>query len=53
MKPARPDAVHVWLVMNKSLQAIEKYTRAQIREAGLGDSDFLVLEVLLHKDPFL
>ncbi len=41
----------LWLVMNKSLQAITKYTLGRIQRAGLGDSDFRVLEVLLHKGP--
>jgi MarR family transcriptional regulator, 2-MHQ and catechol-resistance regulon repressor len=37
--------------MNKALRAIEKYTFAKIQQAGLGDSDFRVLEVLLYKGP--
>lgn len=51
MKARSPNAVHVWLVMNKALQAIEKYAFGKIQAAGLGDSDFRVLEVLLHKGP--
>ncbi|HEY4051504.1 MAG TPA: MarR family transcriptional regulator [Acidobacteriaceae bacterium] len=51
MKPRSSDAIHVWLVMNKARQAIEKYTLASIEKSGLGDSDFRVLEVLLHKGP--
>src|SRR5262249_6274863 len=49
MKRRSSDPVHVWLVMNKALQAIEKYALGRIQRAGLGDSDFRVLEVLLHK----
>lgn len=45
------DPVHVWLVMNKAVQAIERYTLRGILQSGLGDSDFRVLEVLLHKGP--
>jgi MarR family 2-MHQ and catechol resistance regulon transcriptional repressor len=37
--------------MNKALQAIERYAREKLRQSGLGDSDFRVLEVLLHKGP--
>jgi MarR family 2-MHQ and catechol resistance regulon transcriptional repressor len=37
--------------MNKALQAIQKYAFGQIQQGGLGDSDFRVLEVLLHKGP--
>jgi MarR family transcriptional regulator, 2-MHQ and catechol-resistance regulon repressor len=51
MKPRSSDPVHVWLVMNKAIQAIHKYTFARILQSGLGDSDFRVLEVLLHKGP--
>ena len=51
MKRRSSDPVHVWLVMNKALQAIEKYAFGRIQQAGLGDSDFRVLEALLHKGP--
>jgi MarR family transcriptional regulator, 2-MHQ and catechol-resistance regulon repressor len=51
MKKKLSDAVHVWLVLNKALQAITRYASAGIQDAGLGDSDFRVLEVLLHKGP--
>ena len=51
MKTRSPGAVHVWLVMTKAHQAIAKYAVAGIEKAGLGDSDFRVLEVLLHKGP--
>jgi len=37
--------------MNRALQAIQKYTFERIQQAGLGDSDFRVLEALLHKGP--
>src|SRR5215468_2679695 len=51
MKRRSVDPVHVWLVMNKALQAIEKYVFGRVQQAGLGDSDFRVLEALLHKGP--
>jgi len=51
MKARPSDAVHVWLVMNKALRAIQKYALGRLQQAGLGESDFLVLEVLLHKGP--
>src|SRR5258708_14023166 len=44
-----PD--HVWLVMLKAMQALTRYAASGIEETGLGDSDFRVLEVLLHKGP--
>jgi MarR family 2-MHQ and catechol resistance regulon transcriptional repressor len=45
----KPD--HVWLVMMKAMRALTRYAAAGIEETGLGDSDFRVLEVLLHKGP--
>src|SRR5262249_12647754 len=51
MKGRSSDPVHVWLVMNKALQAIEKYAFGRIQQESLGDSDFRVLEALLHKGP--
>jgi MarR family 2-MHQ and catechol resistance regulon transcriptional repressor len=44
-----PD--HVWLVMIKAMRALTRYAAAGIEDTGLGDSDFRVLEVLLHKGP--
>jgi MarR family 2-MHQ and catechol resistance regulon transcriptional repressor len=47
------SGVHVWLVFMKAFHALA--ARAQesldLSESGLGDSDFRVLEVLLHKGP--
>jgi MarR family 2-MHQ and catechol resistance regulon transcriptional repressor len=37
--------------MNKAGQAIQRYALRGILQSGLGDSDFRVLEVLLHKGP--
>jgi MarR family 2-MHQ and catechol resistance regulon transcriptional repressor len=45
------DHVHVWLVLGKAFHAMAKFTMAGIQESGLGDSDFRVLEALLHKGP--
>ena len=42
---------HVWLVMMKAMRALTHYAAAGIKDTGLGDSDFPVLEVLLHKGP--
>jgi MarR family 2-MHQ and catechol resistance regulon transcriptional repressor len=42
---------HVWLVMMKAMRALTRYAAAGIENTGLGDSDFRVLEVLLHKGP--
>ena len=51
MKKDTSTPVHVWLVMLKAMQAISRYALADIEKAGLGDSDFRVLEVLLNKGP--
>jgi MarR family transcriptional regulator, 2-MHQ and catechol-resistance regulon repressor len=44
-----PD--HVWLVMMKAMRALTRYATAGIEDTGLGNSDFGVREVLLHKGP--
>src|SRR5258708_16235620 len=51
MKKKSADAIHVWLVLNKAVQAISRHAAVGIQHTGLGDSDFRVLEVLLHKGP--
>jgi len=42
---------HVWLIMIKAMHALSRYAAAGIEGTGLGNSDFRVLEVLLHKGP--
>ena len=57
MKRKRPSkrqdftGVHVWLVFMKAFQALFPHAEESIRRTDLGDSDFRVLEVLLHKGP--
>ena len=46
-----PEPVHVWLVMLKAMQAISRFAASRLEKGGIGDSDFRVLEVLLHKGP--
>jgi MarR family 2-MHQ and catechol resistance regulon transcriptional repressor len=46
-----PEATHTLLVMLKVLQAIRHFALPAILKGGLGESDFRVLEVLLHKGP--
>jgi MarR family transcriptional regulator, 2-MHQ and catechol-resistance regulon repressor len=52
-RPERPDTtgVHVWLVFMKAFQALLPHAAKSIMQTRLGDSDFRVLEVLLHKGP--
>jgi MarR family 2-MHQ and catechol resistance regulon transcriptional repressor len=47
----RPQALHAWLIMLKAWQSISRYLLPTLLEEGLGESDFRVLEVLLHKGP--
>ena len=45
------ETAHVWLVMLKAMRALKRYAAAGVEGTGLGDSDFRVLEALLHKGP--
>src|ERR1700721_3729118 len=46
-----PEPAHTLLVMLKVLRAIRHFALSPILKEGLGESDFRVLEVLLHKGP--
>jgi MarR family 2-MHQ and catechol resistance regulon transcriptional repressor len=46
-----PEALHAWLIMLKAWQSMSRYLLPTFLEEGLGESDFRVLEVLLHKGP--
>src|SRR6266576_1362288 len=43
--------VHVWLVLMKAFQALATHAAESIQRTNLCDSDFRVLEALLHKGP--
>src|SRR5436309_16131813 len=47
------SGVHVWLVLAKAFRALAAHAEESLNVSltGLGDSDFRVLEVLLHKGP--
>jgi MarR family 2-MHQ and catechol resistance regulon transcriptional repressor len=45
------SGVHLWLVLWKAYRAVAGVASESIRQTGLGDSDFRVLELLLHKGP--
>lgn len=45
------DALHAWLIMLKAWQSMSRYLLPTFLAEGLGESDFRVLEVLLHKGP--
>jgi MarR family 2-MHQ and catechol resistance regulon transcriptional repressor len=50
-RPSREAATHVWLILWKAFQAIGQNASRSVSELGLGQSDFAVLEVLMHKGP--
>ena len=47
------SGVHVWLVLMKAFRALEAHAAKSLNlsRTGLGESDFRVLEALLHKGP--
>jgi MarR family 2-MHQ and catechol resistance regulon transcriptional repressor len=47
------SGVHVWLVLGKAFRALAAHAEESLNlsRTGLGDSDFRVLEALLHKGP--
>jgi MarR family 2-MHQ and catechol resistance regulon transcriptional repressor len=45
------SGVHLWLVLWKAARALESHARRSIEGLGTCQSDFGVLEVLLHKGP--
>ncbi len=51
--PGKTDTsgTHLWLVLMKAHQSLERYALRSIGQTGLGFSDFAVLEMLLHKGP--
>jgi MarR family transcriptional regulator, 2-MHQ and catechol-resistance regulon repressor len=46
-----PEAIHTWLIMMKASKAVYRFALPPILKGGLGDSDFRVLDVLMHKGP--
>jgi MarR family 2-MHQ and catechol resistance regulon transcriptional repressor len=45
------DPVHCWLIWRKAHEAAFDYVYRGIAETGISDTDFRVLEALLHKGP--
>lgn len=43
--------VHSWLILAKAFQAASKYLHARLKETGIDDTDFRILEALLNKGP--
>src|SRR5689334_20998309 len=51
MPRAQTSGVHLWLVLMKAHEALRLHADRHIRSLGIGFSDFLALEALLHKGP--
>jgi MarR family transcriptional regulator, 2-MHQ and catechol-resistance regulon repressor len=51
MTKAPSDPVHCWLVWRKADEAASDYLCRGIEETGISDTDFRILEALLHKGP--
>ena len=47
--PSTVSGVHIWLVLMKAFRSLADCTDGTLAESGLGQSEFRVLEVLLHK----
>ena len=45
------SSVHLWLILWRAFETIQKHAVLHIASLGLGFSDFSVLELLLHKGP--
>jgi MarR family 2-MHQ and catechol resistance regulon transcriptional repressor len=46
-----PDGTKLWLLIMKAHHALGMYAAHTLRASGLAESDFRVLEALLHKGP--
>ncbi len=44
-----PTGVQLWLVLMKAFHALSAFASETLRNSGLSDSEFRVLEALLHK----
>jgi MarR family 2-MHQ and catechol resistance regulon transcriptional repressor len=51
MRRQNAEATHVFLVLWRTCRAMRLKSEESRKALGLGDSDFRVLEVLLHKGP--
>lgn len=48
---AAPSAASLWLVMMKAYRSMQNYVEGTLTCMGIGLSDFMILEALLHKGP--
>jgi len=45
------SATHLWLILWKAYEALNQHAMRHIQSLGIGQSDFAILEALLHKGP--
>lgn len=53
-KPEKPDKVsgtQLWLVLIKAYHSLLGFTEHTLKDSALGESEFRILEALLHKGP--
>jgi MarR family 2-MHQ and catechol resistance regulon transcriptional repressor len=49
--PGKTSGIQLWLVLIKAYHSLLGFTAETLKESGLGDSEFRILEALLHKGP--
>ncbi len=45
------SGTHLWLILWKAFDTLQRHAKCHIHSLGIGFSDFGVMEVLLHKGP--
>ncbi len=47
----KTSGTHLWLILWKAFDSVQKHAECHIHSLGIGFSDFGVMEALLHKGP--
>lgn len=50
-KPDKVSGTQLWLVLIKAYHSLLGFTELTLKDSGLGESEFRILEALLHKGP--
>lgn len=50
-KPGKVSGTQLWLVLIKAYHSLLGFTEHTLKDSGLGESEFRILEALLHKGP--
>jgi MarR family 2-MHQ and catechol resistance regulon transcriptional repressor len=51
--PPTQTALHLWVVLNRAVEALRTHAKADIARHNLSESEFAILEVLYHKGKLL